>query len=162
MKLTVDLGKNSYPIYIENNILDSAGEYISQVFSGKKIMIVSDDNVYPLFGGRLTKSLCGDYECFHLVLPHGEATKSFQSLPEIYSALLRAKLSRSDAIIALGGGVIGDLAGFAAASYLRGISLSRFPLPCSHRWIPLSAEKLQLTFLREKILSAHSISLPLC
>ena len=62
-----------------------------------------------------------------LVLPHGEPTKSFQSLPRIYSALLEAKLSRSDLIIALGGGVIGDLAGFAAASYLRGISLVQIP-----------------------------------
>lgn len=127
MKLTVDLGKNSYPIYIENGILKSAGEYVSQVFSGKKIMIVSDDNVYPLYGEMLKESLGSDYDCYHLVLPHGEATKNFRSLPEIYTALLDAKFSRSDAIIALGGGVIGDLAGFAAASFLRGIKLIQVP-----------------------------------
>lgn len=127
MNLTVNLGKNSYPIYIENNILSHALDYISQIFSGKKIMIVSDDNVYPHYGDMLSQNLGTAYECFHLVLPHGESTKSFRSLPKIYSALLEAKLSRSDAIIALGGGVIGDLAGFAAASYLRGIKLIQIP-----------------------------------
>ena len=61
------------------------------------------------------------------ILPHGEPTKSFQSLPKIYSALLEARFSRSDLIIALGGGVIGDLAGFAAASFLRGIKFIQIP-----------------------------------
>lgn len=127
MKLTVDLGKNSYPIYIENNILTEAGSYVAEAFSGKRIMIISDDNVYPLYGDILTKSLEKSYECHHLVLPHGESTKSFQSLPAIYGAMLEAKISRSDAVIALGGGVIGDLAGFAAASFLRGVKLIQVP-----------------------------------
>src|SRR5699024_4056966 len=69
---------------------------------------------------------CG-YECHSLVLPHGEPTKSFQTLPEIYSAMLNAKRSRSDLVIALGGGVIGDLAGFAASSFLRGVKLVQIP-----------------------------------
>ena len=126
MKLSVNLGKNSYPIYIENGILSKCGTYLPQVFQGRRIMIVSDDNVFPLYGETVLSSL-KDYECHTLVLPHGEPTKSFQSLPRIYSALLEAKLSRSDLVIALGGGVIGDLAGFAAASYLRGISLVQIP-----------------------------------
>lgn len=126
MKLTVNLGKNSYPIYIEHGILKSAGLYISQVFSGRKIMIISDDNVYPLYGNTLTEALCA-YECHSLVLPHGEPTKSFHSLPGIYSAMLKAKLTRSDLVVALGGGVIGDLAGFAAATYLRGVKLVQIP-----------------------------------
>ena len=66
MKLTVNLGKNSYPIYIENNILDKASSYISSCFSGKKIMIISDDNVFPLYGEKLKTSL-GDYEVHELV-----------------------------------------------------------------------------------------------
>ena len=127
MKLTVDLGKNSYPIYIENNLLERARELIPQAFSGRRIMIISDDHVYPLYGDTLKRQLSGDYECFHLVLPHGEATKSFQSLPGIYTAMLEAKISRSDAVIALGGGVIGDLAGFAAASFLRGVKFIQIP-----------------------------------
>lgn len=126
MKLTVNLGENSYPVYIENGILSDAGAYISDVFGGKRIMIISDDNVFPLYGDKLLNSLTG-YECSALVLPHGEPTKNFQTLPKVYSALLEAKLTRSDLIIALGGGVIGDLAGFAAASYLRGINLIQIP-----------------------------------
>ena len=89
-------------------------------------MIVSDDNVFPLYGQQVMDSL-KDYECHSLVLPHGEPTKNFQSLPKIYTAMLDAKLTRSDLVIALGGGVIGDLAGFAAASYLRGIKLVQIP-----------------------------------
>ena len=126
MQLSVNLGKNSYPIYIENGILSHAGDYISQVFSGRKIMIISDDRVFPLYGEKVKASL-NDYECHSLVLPHGEPTKSFQSLPKIYEALLNAKLTRSDLVIALGGGVIGDLAGFAASSYLRGVKFVQIP-----------------------------------
>lgn len=126
MKLTVNLGENSYPIYIENNILNNAGAYISSCFSGKKIMIISDDNVFPLYGEQLKASL-HDYEVHELVLPHGEPTKAFGTLPTLYNALLKQKFSRSDLIIALGGGVIGDLAGFAAASYLRGIRFVQIP-----------------------------------
>lgn len=126
MKLTVNLGKNSYPIYIENGILKKSGEYISQIFKGQKIMVISDDNVFPLYGQQIMDSL-NDYECHFLVLPHGEPTKNFQSLPKIYTAMLDAKLTRSDLVIALGGGVIGDLAGFAASSYLRGVKLVQIP-----------------------------------
>ena len=128
MKLTVDLGPNSYPIHIENGILAKTGELVSEVFSGKKIMIVSDNNVFPLYGEIITKALSDSgFECHSFVLPHGEPTKSFQSLPKIYEALLNAKLTRSDLLIALGGGVIGDLAGFAASSYLRGIKFVQIP-----------------------------------
>ena len=108
MKLTVNLKENSYPIYIENGILNRAGEYIADLFHGQRIMIVSDDNVFPLYGKQLCDSLSG-YECHSLVLPHGEPTKSFDTLPKVYSAMLDAKLTRSDLVIALGGGVIGDL-----------------------------------------------------
>ena len=128
MKLTVDLGPNSYPIHIENGTLAKTGELVSEVFSGKKIMIVSDDNVFPLYGEIITKALSDSgFECHSFVLPHGEPTKSFQSLPKIYEALINAKLTRSDLLIALGGGVIGDLAGFAASSYLRGIKFVQIP-----------------------------------
>lgn len=126
MELTVNLGKNSYPIFIEAGILSFAETYISQVFQGKRIMIISDDHVFPLYGTQLIEAF-PSYECSSIVLPHGEPTKSFQSLPQIYAAMLEHKLTRSDLVIALGGGVIGDLAGFAASSYLRGIKLVQIP-----------------------------------
>lgn len=127
MKLNVELGRDSYPIYIENDLLRHAAPRIGEIFSGRRIMIISDDNVYPRYGEQLTKQLSADYECSRLILPHGEPTKSFQSLPGIYGALLEAKITRSDLIIALGGGVIGDLAGFAAASFLRGVRFVQIP-----------------------------------
>lgn len=127
MKLTVNLGEKSYPIYIENNILGNAGVYIQKVFKGNRIMIVSDDRVFPLYGNRLLTSLQDMYECHTLVLPHGESTKNFHSLPVIYSAMLKANITRSDLVIALGGGVIGDLTGFAAASFLRGVKFIQIP-----------------------------------
>lgn len=91
MKLTVNLGKDSYPIYIENNILSQAGNYIRKMYHGKRIMIISDDNVFPLYGDTLIRTLDSDYECHHLVLPHGEATKDFQTLPTVYKAMLEAR-----------------------------------------------------------------------
>ncbi len=126
MELTVNLGKNSYPIYIESGILANAETFVSKVFHGKRIMIICDDNVFPIYGQKLIEAL-PSYECHILVLPHGELTKNFQSLPPIYAAMLESKITRSDLVIALGGGVIGDLAGFAAASYLRGIKLVQIP-----------------------------------
>lgn len=126
MELIVNLEKDSYPVYIEPGILKNAELYISQIFKGTHIMIISDDHVFPLYGDALIKAL-PSYECHSLVLPHGELTKNFQVLPQIYGAMLEEKISRSDLIIALGGGVIGDLAGFAAASYLRGVKFVQIP-----------------------------------
>ena len=126
MELYVDLGAHSYSIYIENNILKDTGSYIEKVYSGKKIMIISDDNVFPLYGDTIVKTLEDEYEVHSLILPHGEPTKSFQSLPKIYSALLEARFSRSDLIIALGGGVIGDWQDLQPQASFAGSSLSRF------------------------------------
>lgn len=127
MKLTVNLGEHSYPIYIENHISEHTASYIKEVFQGKKIIIVSDDSVYPLYGERILSSLNKDFDCYHFILPHGEETKNFNNLPRIYKALLDARFTRSDLLIALGGGVIGDLAGFAAATFLRGIKYVQIP-----------------------------------
>lgn len=128
MKMTVQLGKESYPIYIKEHILDEADVYIRDIFSGKRIFIVSDDNVAPLYSGRLIHALeQSGFTCTLFTLPAGEQTKSFSSLPKIYSAMLAAGITRSDLLVALGGGVIGDLAGFAAATYLRGILFVQLP-----------------------------------
>lgn len=128
MKLTVDLGRILIRSILKNGILAKPWRTCKRSVSGKKIMIVSDDNVFPLYGKIITKALSDSgFECHSFVLPHGEPTKSFQSLPKIYEALINAKLTRSDLLIALGGGVIGDLAGFAASSYLRGIKFVQIP-----------------------------------
>ena len=127
MKLNVNLGKDSYPIYIEQGILNKTKELISQVFTGAKIVIVSDDNVFPLYGEQIVNQLKDTYEVSTVVIPHGEPSKRFDILPSIYSQLLEAKITRTDLLIALGGGVIGDLAGFVASTYMRGIKFVQIP-----------------------------------
>ena len=127
MKLIVDLKENSYPIYIENGILSLANEKIKEIYSGKKIMIISDDVVFSHYGSEIRSILEKEFEVHEKVIPHGETSKDFTILPDMYEALLDAKLSRTDLIVALGGGVVGDLAGFVAATFLRGISYVQIP-----------------------------------
>ena len=126
MKITVTLEHHSYPIYIENNILSKANEYISNSFKGKRIAIISDSNVFPIYGVPLVEHLKG-YQCFSIVLPYGEPSKSFDVLGHVYDQLLKNNFSRSDLILALGGGVIGDLAGFVSSTYLRGVAFVQIP-----------------------------------
>ncbi|MFV0361751.1 MAG: 3-dehydroquinate synthase [Suipraeoptans sp.] len=127
MKLHVNLGKDSYDIKIEKNLLTDICPHISALYSGRKLCIISDDNVFSLYGDQISDSLSSEFEVSHLILPHGEATKAFDSLKLIYKKLTEEKLTRTDIILALGGGVIGDLAGFAAASFLRGIDFIQVP-----------------------------------
>ena len=125
--MMVNLKDHSYPIYIEKGILDIANEKIKEIYQGKKIMIISDDQVYHYYGDHLTKILQQDFQVGHVVVPHGEQSKRFDMLPQLYKACLDFQLTRTDLIIALGGGVIGDMAGFVASTYLRGIKLVQIP-----------------------------------
>lgn len=127
MEMIVSLKDNSYPIYIEKGILNKIDEYINQIYQGNKIMIISDDQVYSHYGDLLTSILEKQYDINHVVVAHGEESKRFDILPSLYKSLLDFKLTRTDLIIALGGGVIGDLAGFVAATYLRGVKLVQIP-----------------------------------
>ncbi len=127
IRIFVNLGQDSYPIYIKEGLLTDISSHIQEVFHGKRIMIISDDNVFPIYGDCIESQLQSFCQCSHLVLPHGELTKDFQTLPGIYSAFIKAGITRSDLVIALGGGVIGDLAGFAASSFLRGIDFVQIP-----------------------------------
>ena len=120
MEMKVNLGKDSYPIYIQKGILEHVIDYIQPIYQGKKIMIISDDQVYGYYGEKLFEQLESCYEVGHIIVPHGEQSKRFDILPSLYSQLLSFQLTRSDLIIALGGGVIGDLAGFVASTFLRG------------------------------------------
>lgn len=125
-KLHVDLGKNSYDIIFERGLLSHVGDYIKR--DGKKLFVITDDNVAKLYGDRVVSSLeNAGYTVSLCVLPHGEKTKSFTSLPAIYAQLIEKKITRKDALVALGGGVIGDLCGFAAATYLRGVAFIQIP-----------------------------------
>lgn len=127
MKLFVDLKEHGYPIYIERGLLGHADEKIQEIYHGKKIMIISDDQVYSHYGEKLKELLGKTYEVHTSIILHGEASKSFDTLPEVYRTLLEAKITRTDLIVALGGGVVGDLAGFVAATFLRGVAFVQIP-----------------------------------
>lgn len=126
--LYVDLKENSYNILIEKGLLDRLGREVKSVYNGEKIFIITDKYVDKFYGEKAQKSLESQgFKVRKLVLEPGEETKSFKTLPIIYDELLDFKLTRKDLIITLGGGVIGDLGGFAASSFLRGVPFIQVP-----------------------------------
>lgn len=126
-KITVS-GQNGYEILISNNILTSCGEYIRKVTATKKALIISDSNVYPLYGDAVSASLRENgFEVSHFAFPAGEASKTLDTVSDMIKALCEAQLTRTDIVVALGGGVTGDMAGFASAIYLRGIDFVQIP-----------------------------------
>lgn len=126
--ITVPLGERSYPIHIECGLLDKTGAYVRQVLGETAVAVVTDDHVAPLYLEQVLSSLqtAGIRTC-SVVLPHGEQTKCVQKLTELYDFLCDNHLTRRDTVLALGGGVIGDLAGLAAATYLRGVHFVQVP-----------------------------------
>ena len=124
----IDLGKDSYDIHIENGLLDRAGEYVRNLTKAPTLAIISDTTVDALYGDRLEASLCKEkYQVHRIVFPAGEKYKCADSLLYLYNELSNAGITRSDYIIAFGGGVVGDLGGFAAATFLRGIPFIQIP-----------------------------------
>ncbi|MGC8098602.1 3-dehydroquinate synthase [Metapseudomonas otitidis] len=123
--LQVDLGERSYPIHIGADLLSKA-ELFAPHIAGKQVAIVTNETVAPLYLERLTQSLAG-YKVQPIVLPDGESFKNWETLQLIFDGLLTARHDRRTTIIALGGGVIGDMAGFAAACYQRGVDFIQVP-----------------------------------
>lgn len=124
--LRVNLGENSYDILIGSKILGQIGDYVKS--GGGKVFVVSDTNVAPIFANTVIDSLIEKgYECKLHVLEAGEKTKSIKSIEPLYSSMLAFNLTRKDLIITLGGGVIGDLGGFVASTYLRGVPFVQVP-----------------------------------
>ncbi|WPC69401.1 3-dehydroquinate synthase [Aeromonas hydrophila] len=124
-RLKVELGERSYPIEIAAGLLQHA-EVLTQTIKGKRVMIVTNTVVAPLYLERIVQLLSG-YQVEHLILPDGEAYKTLATFERIMSALLETNHGRDTTLIALGGGVIGDVVGFAAASYQRGIPFIQVP-----------------------------------
>jgi len=124
----VDLGDRSYPIRIGSRILDSLGEAYVDIGLAGRCLVVSDENVAPLYAQRICRSLEKAGFITNLeVLPAGEKTKCHEQLIHLYSKAAEMGLDRGHFMVALGGGVIGDLTGFAAASWLRGIRFVQVP-----------------------------------
>ncbi|MBN1062893.1 3-dehydroquinate synthase [Clostridium botulinum] len=127
-ELVVDLKEKSYSIIIKKGLINELSNEINKVYKGKKIFILTDENVNYHYGDKVKDSLINNgYDVKKIVLKPGEETKSFNTLPKIYNEFLDFKLTRSDLIITLGGGVIGDLGGFAASTFLRGIDFIQVP-----------------------------------
>ncbi|UUY09082.1 3-dehydroquinate synthase [Pseudomonas sp. J452] len=123
--LTVDLGERSYPIYIGAGLLARADLFKAHL-AGRQVAIVTNETVAPLYLQKLEASLAG-CELTAIVLPDGEAFKTWETLQLIFDGLLQARHDRRTTVIALGGGVIGDMAGFAAACYQRGVDFIQVP-----------------------------------
>jgi 3-dehydroquinate synthase len=123
--LQVALGERSYPIYIGAGLLADPGLYRPHV-RGRQVMIVTNETVAPLYLEQTQAALRG-LQVAALILPDGERFKTQEVLDRIYDALLEGRFSRDCTLIALGGGVIGDMAGFAAACYQRGVAFIQVP-----------------------------------
>ena len=124
--LNVGLGKNSYDILIGENFFEKFPEYIGNVYGGKKLFVITDSNVDKIYKNEYEKMFKGfDYTIY--VLEAGEKNKHIGIMPAIYSGMVKAGLTRKDMVVAFGGGVVGDIAGFAAASYMRGIDFVQIP-----------------------------------
>ena len=123
--LEVDLGERSYPIFIGDGLLGDSS-LLGPFVRGRQIMVVSNETVAPLYMDRLLPAL-RDFQVQQVILPDGEEYKNLQVLDRIYTALLEHRFDRTCTLLALGGGVVGDMTGFAAASYQRGVDFIQVP-----------------------------------
>lgn len=123
--LHLELGERGYPIYIGAGLLDRP-ELIARHVRGKRVAIVTNETIAPLYLARVRASVAS-HDPLDIVLPDGEQHKTLEVLNRIFDALLAARCDRSTTVVALGGGVVGDMAGFAAAVYQRGVPFVQVP-----------------------------------
>ncbi|MGL5616990.1 MAG: 3-dehydroquinate synthase [Sarcina sp.] len=125
--LTVGLKDRSYDILIDKDLRYRFNEEIKKIYKGKKIVVVTDDNLNALYGEEISKNLSRDFDVNIIVIKAGEKSKGFDNLLNIYNKLLDFKITRSDLIVAFGGGVVGDITGFVASTFLRGVNFVQIP-----------------------------------
>jgi 3-dehydroquinate synthase len=127
-KIRVELGDRSYNVVIDHTILGDIGTTLEKFEFSRRLAVVSNPTVYGLYGAIVSRSIKdGGFDLTEIILPDGEKYKDLPTVQKIYDGLLKTKLDRRSAIIALGGGVIGDIAGFAASTYMRGIDFIQIP-----------------------------------
>lgn len=126
--ITVEASKK-YDVIVGHGLLNEAGERIRSLLpKAQRAVVISDDNVAPLYLERVTKSLeKAGFEVLSFVFPHGEPSKNGETYLQILNFMAAGQITRSDVAVALGGGVVGDITGFAAATFLRGISYVQLP-----------------------------------
>ncbi|MBW4562024.1 MAG: 3-dehydroquinate synthase [Mojavia pulchra JT2-VF2] len=126
--INVNLPEQSYEIAIAPSSLDQLGQHMTSLKLGNKVLLVSNPTIFKHYGERAVASLKAEgFEVASCTLPPGERYKNLNSIQKLYDAALEKRLERSSTIVALGGGVIGDMAGFAAATWLRGINVVQVP-----------------------------------
>ncbi len=126
--LKVNLGPHSYPIFIGEGILAKLGEMLKLYNLSEQVVVITDDRIHQLYGQKMRDSLNDQVKKFDtIVLPEGESTKSLANVEKIITRMLELGCERGAAVLAFGGGVIGDLAGFAASIYKRGVPLVQAP-----------------------------------
>lgn len=125
--LNVKVGKG-YNIFIEKGLMSSCGKYIKEVSNAAKVCLISDTNVYKIYGNTVEEQLKAvGYDVYTYVFDAGEESKTTATIISMVEFMAEKELTRNDLVVALGGGVCGDMAGFAAAIYLRGIDFVQIP-----------------------------------
>ena len=128
MKLTVTLPTHSYDLTIETGALDKIGTWVRSLWQPQRVAIITDETVNKLYGAAVEKELqAAGFETSLIAVAAGEQSKSLEIAQLLYDFLAEQQLTRSDGLIALGGGVVGDLAGFVASTYMRGIHFLQVP-----------------------------------
>lgn len=126
--ISVSLPQNSYSIYIINNGLSSIGDKLTELPMGKKILVVSNPEIFNYYGQTTINSLQNSgFEVRYHLIPAGENYKNYDSISKIFDRALEFNLERNSTMLALGGGVVGDMAGFASATWLRGMNFVQIP-----------------------------------
>ena len=125
--LTVELGRRSYPIYIGRGLLANVGELLTGNWHGSHIVILSDEDIAPHYMQTVCDAIGAKLKVDKIVIPTGESYKTLQTFEQVCTRLLEYQTERDALLVALGGGVVGDIAGFVAASYLRGIAFAQIP-----------------------------------
>ena len=128
MNVSVPIPGHSYDIVIERGGLNQVGDWLHTLWGDKKVAIISDNRVAKLYASIVEKSLeKAGFQVVRFEFLQGEASKNLTTVSKVYDFLATQGMTRSDGIVALGGGVVGDLAGFAASTYMRGISFVQIP-----------------------------------
>ena len=124
--INIDLGDRSYPIYVGDQLIDNPTILLNHIHT-HTVVVVTNTTVAPLYLDTVTQSLGDNTHIIPIILPDGEQYKNTETLNTIYEVLLKNKCDREVMLIALGGGVIGDITGFAAASFMRGVKFIQIP-----------------------------------
>ena len=119
--------ENPYDIYVENDILLNSVSKIQSIYQNKNLYIITDDNVSKLYLDKLEEVLSVRYDVKHVIIPHGEESKSLDTYAYICKELLNLNIRRNEMLVALGGGVVGDITGFVAATLYRGLNYLSIP-----------------------------------